>query len=69
MASAKHDAPKKEDYGATGKTKQKQVPGQDGMQPHESHGPNEPDPDTPAPGTPDDDDPHRTERERAPEKA
>ena len=64
-----HNQPKKEDYGATEKTKEKQVPGADGMQTPKSHGPNEPDPDSPEPGTPDDDDPRRTEREREPEKA
>ena len=56
MTAPKTNAPKKEDYGATGKTREKQVPGQDGMQPHGTE-------------APDDDDPRRTEREREPEKA
>jgi hypothetical protein len=63
--SSPSNPPKREDYGTTGKTKEKQVPGADGMQHPKSHGPNEPDPDP----SPDDDDPRKTDRERQPEEA
>ncbi len=60
MAGVEKNLPHKEDYGVTDRTKRRQTPGSDGIQPPET-------PDPPDPKTPDDDDPRRTERE--PEEA